>query len=192
MPRLKNRLHERFAWLVAEGLDRTAAYRKLCPHATAATQIGYQVYCRPEVKDRIAEIQAEVHSRAVMAIDQKRDILRQMVEGVLPTKVVKKADGKVEATFDRLAALTVDAKLAGEFAEDQRRPEGSDIKLSFEVYHRNAIAPKAWLEAELVVPEPVDVPGDSVPALDYSNLDNADLNQPGLDDVVRTAQTDML
>ena len=84
------------------------------------------------------------------------------------------------------------AKLAGEFAEDQRRPEGSDIKLSFEVYHRNAIAPKAWLEAELVVPEPVDAPGDSVPALDYSNLDNADLSQPGLDDMIRTAQTGML
>jgi hypothetical protein len=41
MPRLKNRLHERFAWLIAEGMDRKAAYAKLCPHvadpATMAT-----------------------------------------------------------------------------------------------------------------------------------------------------------
>lgn len=32
MPRLKTRLHERFAWLIAEGMDRKAAYTKLCPH----------------------------------------------------------------------------------------------------------------------------------------------------------------
>jgi hypothetical protein len=40
MPRLKNRLHERFAWLIAEGLDRKAAYAKLCPHVADPATLG--------------------------------------------------------------------------------------------------------------------------------------------------------
>ena len=41
MPRLKNRLHERFAWLIAEGMDRKAAYTKLCPHVSDPATMGY-------------------------------------------------------------------------------------------------------------------------------------------------------
>ena len=188
MPRLKNRLHERFAWLIAEGLDRSAAYRKLHPGNTAAARGGHSLYHRPEIKERIAEIQGEIHGRAVAALDHKRDLLRQMIEGSIPTKVVRKGD-KVEATFDRLAALTVDAKLAGEFAEDQK-PQQSDIKLTFEMYPRNhPNPPKAWMEAELIVPEPVDHPADGVPTLDCSQFLEAPLDQPDLESFIKNEAT---
>jgi len=77
MPRLKNRLHERFAWLIAEGMDRKAEYAKLCPHAADPATLGYKIYHRLDVKSRISQIQCEVHSCALMGIDEKRDLLRR-------------------------------------------------------------------------------------------------------------------
>jgi len=156
MPRLKNRLHERFAWLIAEGLDRKAAYSKLCPHVADPATLGYKLYHRLDVKSRIAEIQCEVHSRALMGIDEKRDKLRQMIEGTLPTKVHKRKDGTVEAVFDMLGALVADAKIAGEF-DGMAATKEPEVKLSFEVYHRNhPNPPREWLERELVMPEIIE------------------------------------
>ena len=153
MPRLKNRLHERFAWLIAEGLERKAAYAKLCPHVADPATLGCKLYHRTDVKTRISEIQCEVHSRALMAIDEKRDLLRQMIEGTAPTKVSRRRDGTVEAVFDMLGALIADAKMAGEFDGPALRTD-PEVKLSFEVYHRNhPNPPREWLERELVVPE---------------------------------------
>ena len=74
---------------------------------TSKCTLGYKLYHRPDVKCRIAEIQCEVHSRALMGIDEKRDLLRQMIEGTVPTKVNKSKDGTVEAVFDMLGALVV-------------------------------------------------------------------------------------
>jgi hypothetical protein len=159
MPRLKNRLHERFAWLIAEGMDRKAAYTKLCPHVSDPATMGYKLYHRSDVKDRIAEIQCEVHSRALMSIDAKRDQLRQMIEGTLPTKLTRRRDGTVEAVFDMLGALMADAKLAGELDGSTAALE-PEVKLEFEVYHRNhPNPPRAWLEQELEVPEGCGVDG---------------------------------
>jgi hypothetical protein len=156
MPRLKNRLHERFAWLIAEGMDRKAAYAKLCPHVADPATLGYKLYHRPDVKDRVAEIQCEVHSRALMGIDEKRDLLRQMIEGTIPTKLNKRKDGTVEAVFDMLGALVVDAKMAGEFDGTVTTKE-PEVKLKFEVYHRNhPNPPREWLERELVMPRIVE------------------------------------
>jgi hypothetical protein len=153
MPRLKNRLHERFAWLIAEGMDRKAAYAKICPQVTDPATLGCKLYRRPEVKSRISEIQAQVNSRALMSIDEKRDLLRQMIEGTVPTKVSRRKDGSVEVVYDRLGALIADAKMAGEFdcaiAKDQEPVSG----MTFEMYHRNhPNPPKEWLERELVMP----------------------------------------
>jgi hypothetical protein len=156
MPRLKNRLHERFAWLIAEGMDRKAADTKLCPHVSDPATMGYKLYHRPDVKDRIAEIQCEVHSRALMSIDAKRDQLRQMIEGTLPTKLTRRRNGTVEAVFDMLGALMDDAKLAGEL-DSATTAVGPEVKLEFEVYHRNhPNPPRAWLEQALEVPEPTE------------------------------------
>ena len=159
MPRLKNRLHERFAWLIAEGMDRKAAYTKLCPHVSDPATMGYKLYHRSDVKDRIAEIQCEVHSWALMSIDAKRDQLRQMIEGTLPTKLTRRRNGTVEAVFDMLGALMADAKLAGELDGVTTAVE-PEVKLEFEVYHRNhPNPPRAWLEQALKVPEGCGVDG---------------------------------
>lgn len=153
MPRLKNRLHERFAWLIAEGMDRKAAYAKLAPHVSDPATLGYKLYYRADVKSRISEIQCEVQSRALMAIDQKRDLLRQMIEGTIPTKVNKRKDGTVEAVFDMLGALIADAKMAGEFDGTAVAKE-PEIKLEFEVYPRNhPCPPRDWLKKGLETPE---------------------------------------
>jgi hypothetical protein len=153
MPRLKNRLHERFAWLIAEGMDRKAAYAKICPQVTDPATLGCKLYRRPEVKSRISEIQAQVNSRALMAIDEKRDLLRQMIEGTVPTKVNRRKDGTAEAVFDMLGALVADAKMAGEF--DGNAPvKEPEIKLEFEMYHRNhPNPPREWLNRGLETPE---------------------------------------
>jgi len=150
MPRLKNRLHERFAWLIAEGMDRKAAYAKLCPHVSDPATMGYKLYHRVDVKGRIAEIQCEVHSRALMGIDEKRDLLRQMIEGTISTKVNKLRDGGVEAVFDLLGALVADAKMAGEF-DGTAAVQEPEIKMEFEVYHRNhPNPPRDWLRRDVV------------------------------------------
>ncbi len=159
MPRLKNRLHERFAWLIAEGLDRKAAYAKLAPHVSDPATLGYKVYHRPDVKSRISEIQCEVHSRALMAIDEKRDRLRQMIEGTMPTKVTRRRDGTLESVFDMLGALISDAKMAGEFDRtgDQDQANGDALSLTFQMYHRDhPNPPREWLDRELVMPAVVD------------------------------------
>ncbi len=153
MPRLKNRLHERFAWLIAEGMDRKAANAKICPLVTDPATLGCKLYRRPEVRSRIAEIQAQVQSRALMAIDEKRDLLRQMIEGTVPTKVSRRKDGSVEVVYDRLGALIADAKIAGEFDGPTGRDEEPVVSMTFEMYHRNhPNPPREWLERELVMP----------------------------------------
>jgi len=153
MPRLKNRLHERFAWLIAEGMDRKAAYATLCPHVADPATMGYKLYHRMDVKGRIAEIQCEVHTRALMGIDEKRDLLRQMIEGTIPTKVNRRKDGTAEAVFDMLGALVADAKMAGEFDGNAAVKE-PEIKLEFEMYHRNhPNPPREWLNRGLETPE---------------------------------------
>ena len=148
MPRLKNRLHERFAWLVAEGLDRKAAYAKLCPYVSDPATLGYRLYHRPEVKSRIGEIQSEVHCRSLMAIDAKRDQLRQMIEGTVPTKLTRRRDGTVEAVYDMLGALIADAKLAGEFEGPKPQSKEEEISMTFEIYPRNhPNPPREWMNA---------------------------------------------
>jgi hypothetical protein len=135
-------------------MDRKAAYAKLAPHVSDPATLGYKLYYRADVKSRISEIQCEVQSRALMAIDQKRDLLRQMIEGTIPTKVNKRKDGTVEAVFDMLGALIADAKMAGEFDGPKPQYKHDGISVTFEIYHRNhPNPPREWLERELQVPE---------------------------------------
>jgi len=138
-------------------MDRKAAYSKLCPHVADPATLGYKLYLRLDVKSRISEIQCEVHSRALMGIDEKRDLLRQMIEGKVPTKVNKRKDGTVKAVFDMLGALVADAKMAGEFDGPTPQDKEQEISMTFEVYHRNhPNPPREWLERELVMPEIIE------------------------------------
>jgi phage terminase small subunit len=182
-------MHERFAYLMAEGIGCGEAYKRLNPHVVDPNASGCRVAARPEVKVRIAEIQTEVHSRAVMGIDQKRDLLRQMIEGTVPTKVVRKSDGKVEAVYDRLLALQTDAKISGEL-EGRQQTDGNALSLTFKMYGRDdKLAPKEWLEAELI---PVTKEIEAKPTDLSQYAQEVDPEQPNIAEVVRSVYTQEL
>ncbi len=83
-----------------------------------------------------------------------RSVLRHaFLEGVIPTKVNRRKDGGVDAVFDRLGALIVDAKMAGEF-DGVKIEEQPEIEMTFEVYHRNhPNPPREWMQRRLETPE---------------------------------------
>lgn len=180
MPPLQNKLHERFAWLIAEGDTQTDAYKKLMPHVSAPHVLGHKVYHRPEVKSRIAEIREEVATRSVLTISRKREILRQMVEGQFPTKVIRNKKGDIVAIFDRIAALQMDAKLAGEFTE-RHEIIANNLKLTFKIQGRNT-RPEDVIDIDAqpvedatqhALPEPTHDPAEEE---DYSKME-VDLSQ---------------
>jgi hypothetical protein len=193
MPPLNNKLHEKFAWLVAEGDSHTEAYRKINPHVASPRVLAHKVYHRADVKSRIAEIRQEVATRSIISISRKREILRQMVEGTFPTKVVRNPNGGMVAVFDRLAALNMDAKIAGEFAPERHEIVANDLRLTFKIKGRNTNAPEDSdiMEAEIVetktddIPQIEDAPEDEFfgTEADLSNFENApaDPGQPQLD-----------
>jgi hypothetical protein len=119
MPNLEDRPHKRFAWLIPECKERKAANLKLCPHVSDRGTLGHKLYRGVDVKRPVAEIQSEVYTGALMPIDEKRDRLRQVIQGAIPTKVTKLRDGAVEAVFDTLGVLVADAKIAREFDGSQ-------------------------------------------------------------------------
>jgi len=186
MPELKHKVHEKFAWLVCEGKNFTEAYKVLNPDAKYPGQMGTQIAARPEVKERIAEIRFEIDTRGVLKICRKRELLRQMAEGVTPTKVIRKSNGKVEAIFDRHLALITDAKIAGEFAAEKVEvAAGPTLKLVFDSFGRNTKLPKELedgiidITPEEVTDEPAAVELTEMPAAmpnDYSKYENIKLD----------------
>jgi len=138
MPALANARHEKFCHLIASGKTYTEAYRILYPNNSAPNQSGYNLLNKtPGVRERIEEFREEVALRAVMDLSRKREVLRQMAEGMIPTKTYNKDTGE---TYDALAALLADARIAGEFAPEKVQiNSASDLKLLFNVPHRDVI-----------------------------------------------------
>jgi len=196
MPPLSNRTHERFARLIAQGETQMAAMARINPDIKAPKVQGSQLYSRPDVKARVAELKQAIEDQLVMAIGEKRDQLRRMILGEIPTKVIKKADGTVDAVFDRLAALTTDAKLGGEFApEKQEISMGPVLKLDFRTFGRNTEHP--ILDAEwkrlntpaLPPPEPEVIPIDPAegPAFDAEYYANMEIDAKNAQDLNKVA-----
>ena len=137
MPALDNSTHERFCVLIAEFGDTPgAAYARLAPQAKNKETYAATLLKRPEVAARLAELREEISTRGLTTLSRKREILRLMIEGVIPTKVVNKANG-TEETYDKLLALQFDAKLAGELA-DNVNVTSSELKLNFSVRDRDS------------------------------------------------------
>jgi len=140
MPILKNPEHERFVRLLSQGLSQADALMKCRPNIKreSAGVLASQIANRLEVKSRFAEIKELIDSQFAMALGEKRDLLRRMALGEVPTKITKKSNGQVEATFDKLAALQADAKLGGEYAPEQHIvTTGPTLKLEFHGVGRN-------------------------------------------------------
>jgi len=142
MPALPNARHEKFCQLVCDGKTYTESYKILYPNNSAPNQSGYNLYHDARIKARVEELREEVALRSVMTMSRKREILRQMAEGMIPTSVYNKDSGE---TFDALQALLADAKLAGEFAPDKLKIEGSNLKVVFEIPKRDEVIEGDWL-----------------------------------------------
>jgi hypothetical protein len=138
MPALKNATHEKFAHLIAESGDTaTAAYAKINPKAKNPDGYASTLARRADINARIAEIREEVLTRSVLALTRKRELLRQMGEGIVPTKVINRANG-VEEVYDKLAAIALDAKLAGEMDDRLKISQDNNLSLTFTVRDRES------------------------------------------------------
>jgi hypothetical protein len=157
MPSLSVPAQERFARLIAQGLTQTAAYAACYPDAKQPESSGSRLYAQPAVRARVAEIRYLVDSQFAMALGEKRDLLRRMAAGEIPTKVVRRPGGSVEAVFDRLAALQLDAKIAGELAPERLQIDaGPTLRLEFDTLDRSRKLPPT-LEAEFVALSEADL-----------------------------------
>ena len=136
MPILDNRQHERFCWLVAELDNATEAYRRIYntkhPESCSCTLMK-----KDEVRHRIQEIREEVACRSALTLSRAQEIIRQQVEGILPTKVENTKDG-VKETYDRIGALHLAADFAGwKKGTALEVTSGDGVKFKFTVGHRN-------------------------------------------------------
>ena len=109
---LYNSLHERFAVLVASGNKATEAYRILRPEIKNHHIMASRIMKRPDVYKRIRELRSGIEEKVVMSIAEKRNYLRLMALGQMPTSI-QKSDGTVH---DMLSAIRADAMFAGELA----------------------------------------------------------------------------
>jgi len=161
MPALNNPKHERFVRLLCQGLTQVDAYRKCYPDQKYTSLLtDSSVLARKlEVKARLAEMREVIDSYFPISIGEKRDMLRRMIAGEAPTKVIKKADGKIEAVFDRMSALQLDAKIAGEFAPEQMQiSQGPTLKLEWNMVGRNTgMSPAMEAEWKELVEESKEV-----------------------------------
>jgi hypothetical protein len=176
MPALANARHEKFCHLIAHGKTYTEAYRILFPNNSAPNQSGYNLLNKTAgIKERIEEFREEVALRAVMDLSRKREVLRQMAEGMIPTKTYNKDTGE---TYDALAALLADAKIAGEFAPEKLQINSAqDLKLLFNVPHRDVI------DAEVIqLPGPPTAPAGE-------GEEKRDSAPPSLSDLTEVAST---
>jgi hypothetical protein len=161
MKSLLNPKHERFARLMIQGLSQVEAYSKCYPDQskTSVNAHAHTLMKRPEVAERIAEMREMIDSQFALEVGRRSDLARRMVEGEIPTKVVRKANG-IEATFDRLAALQFEARLSGAMAPDQMQVSaGPTLKLEFNIVGRNtAMTPALEAEWERINPETKRLP----------------------------------
>lgn len=135
---LKNPRHERFAQMVAIGEPAARAYRNVYGHASNSDVLGPKLASKPLVAGRIAQIQNAVQegdlAGALMTLLEKRKFLAlivrtpcghidensplaQLVE-YETLRGVKGGRSLVKIKMpDKLRAIELDAKLAGEFTE---------------------------------------------------------------------------
>jgi len=102
---LKNSQHERFAQLMADGLDQTDAYRAVSPNVTpqSANTLGSRWFRK--VESRIFWLQSQTTTEKTLRRSERRELIAPRAR-----------DPKTSNT-DLVALLTLDAKLAGELVE---------------------------------------------------------------------------
>ncbi|CAN5411137.1 hypothetical protein BH09VER1_BH09VER1_10080 [soil metagenome] len=133
MGELKNERHEALAQLVAGGMMRSRACGVVYPkcNGVTAANFGARVSRRPEVAARIVELQGESAGRATMVLGQRLGFLREVAmtpyaevdEGSVLCRAVVRGPHGVQYTMpDKLWALALYSKLAGDFEEGVVKP----------------------------------------------------------------------
>ena len=102
---LKNSQHERFAQLMADGLDQTEAYRAVSPNVTPASANTLGSRWFRKVESRIFWLQSQTHTEKTLKRSERRELIAPRAR-----------DPKTSNT-DLATLLTLDAKLAGELVE---------------------------------------------------------------------------
>ena len=136
MPRLDNPKHERFCQLVATGKALGPAYEAVYGKARGARQSGSRLLTDVDIKHRVAEIQGKAEGRAVLTIAEKREFLRRVV--VTPIGQVNEESDLCQAAEyslagqkfkmpDKLRAIELDAKLAGELSAEKVEIRGDGL-----------------------------------------------------------------
>jgi hypothetical protein len=137
MALLNNKLHESFAQLIVQGESPTSAYRQLVPDAKNHNTLGSRLWNRRDIRIRISEINEEIAVTTALSISQKRQILCEQIMGFRPTKVTIMADGSRVETYDRLGAIMLDSRLAGELDNPKNTQTVPTLKLDFNIPPRN-------------------------------------------------------
>lgn len=103
---------------VARGLSLTEAYETTWPGRKFPGQTGAQLAKRPlfraeidRIKAKMAEVEAKKDEAAILSILRKRQILAEIAESPV--------DGVVTKHTDRMGAIALDSKIAGDFAPDK-------------------------------------------------------------------------
>ena len=108
MPLLSNPRRERFAQHVAEAGNGAAAYRLTYGvNGASAEAAASRLLRNDKVRERVTELQGAAATAAVLTLERKRQILADIAEG-------RQQEAKIS---DRLRAIELDARLAGEFHE---------------------------------------------------------------------------
>lgn len=104
MPILSNQRQETFAQHVAQGSNGAAAYRNAYgAHGASAEANASRLLRNDKVRARVQELQGEAAKAAVMTLAEQRLLLASVARG-------EQFGAKIS---DRLRAIEIDAKLAG-------------------------------------------------------------------------------
>jgi hypothetical protein len=141
---LNNAQHESFAQLVAAGHSQADAYAQVYGgDSVAVRQNASRLALREEVRERIAQIQRSTATGKYLTIRKKREFLHDVV--MTPISEVDRhsilcqawSESSGEKSYnetmkmpDKLRAIELDAKLAGELAVQDNDPNGGAFPIT--------------------------------------------------------------
>ena len=128
MPVLQNARHEQVAQLIAIGLTKTEAYAEVykCDEVSARANI-HKWIAKDSVRERIMEVQEEIADGRILTARERRLYLADLVR-CKPSEITRdsplcngikydKEGREILEIPDKLAALKLDAQLAGDLKE---------------------------------------------------------------------------
>lgn len=129
----------RFCELIVGGASATSAYKQAgyVGKGNTAESTASKLLRNPKVQARIAELRKPITKKILMSKDRKREILLEIV-----------TDPKTKQA-DRMRAIEIDAKLAGDFAPEQHVVETGPNTLESTRERAAAVASALDLNARL-------------------------------------------